>query len=203
MDLFYVPDGNGILKLGMRMLDEFDDENSVRPNKRQYDALDADTRGVEQVVNGFLESLSLPREVASGIVFKMELIDKTKATQLLVSDSHRRGTMDHGAILTDIPTEAFFAPDATTSICGPLTFLWKSVYFDQYNFIKGLGGSFEDIVDWVNTRVNMIPGNQVNLLWLLPNRQSATLMERAFSGLVDMIIARNLTAPKVQRMLKG
>ena len=97
---------------------------------------------MEMICNGFLESLTLffsQYGSSNAIIWKMELLDKKKADEMQVSDNHRRGFNSSGLSVVgiEVPLLPYFAPDKQTEIVGPLTFMFKAVWYNQYAFIVG------------------------------------------------------------------
>ena len=210
VDLFFLPFSSGTVSLGgrtgssLREMPEHDSDELLKQSRKVFDK--AAVEPYEMVCSSTLDSLTVAGRGGDALLFKFENFIRTKPQSILVSDSHRRGSSMFGweSVRTEVPLTPFWAPDQSTAVVGPLSYLFRAIWYDNHDLVSGkLHLGRPELLEFVNTRMNCLPGNQVNLTWLLPGRQSQHLLDRAILGLADMFLVKALIQPKVQRMLRS
>ncbi len=105
-------------------------------------------------------------------------------------------------MMLDIPTLPFYSPDVVSAVVGPMFYTATVLWYEGFELIKGLGLGKLELMDWTNGKMRCIPRGPINLPWLLPDRQSHTILDKAIVSLADIHVAIALLRPKMQRCLK-
>ncbi|CAD7955606.1 unnamed protein product, partial [Amoebophrya sp. A25] len=170
VDMFYLPWGNGVLKLGSRKLPEHDSREAQLRNQGEDP--------YEMVCNSHNDSLTLPAGKTEALLFRFETQVKVKPTEIFVSDNHVRGKrmLGHDAIRTQVPILSYYAPEQATATVGPLSFLYRALWYDLFEVGQQLALDKADFVEMINAKMACIPTGGINFRWLLPDRQSQYLL---------------------------
>lgn len=94
-------------------------------------------------------------------------------------------------------------PDSSTSVLGPLSYLFTCMWHDNHNLSVELGMDRSAKCAFINAKMNQINKNKIDFTWLTEGRCTDVLKEKALVGLVDLHLMVSMLKPKLQRMLKA